>query len=551
MALSTQQQAVVDFAVSGEGSLNLVARAGCGKTFTLIETVKAIKVAKPEAEIALVAYNRSIANELDLKLKEFGYGNSVKANTMHSVGNSAISYFLKTTKGIQKPIIEAKKVEQIVDQLQAELIKASMNAGISTDKWQEIQDKIEICQNQKGFVTKAVSLAKQRAFGVIHPADQMEKWYELVEHFGLDQDWDELEMKHSESMIKLCVVVYNRSLDQVLEGKLDYDDQILAPLFFRAKFWTKHFVLVDEAQDLNPARRLLAIRMAGKEGRIICVGDPAQAIYGFTGADSDSMDQMKAAMGSTELPLNLTYRCPKSVVAVAQKWVPDFLAHESNPEGLVRSIPMIGLVDEKTGEKLGADFSDEVLGSTHAILCRNTKPLVELAWTLIRRKVACRVEGRDIGQGLIQMAKRWKVVKLEAFKNRVTNWCDKEVAKFRAKDREDMIQSVEDKADTILCIVDGLLAEGKHNVSDFETFVTNLFGDTKDGEMQKVLTLSTVHKSKGREWDRVYWLFPELCPSKYAKKEWELAQEKNLCYVCVTRAKLELVYISGEGKRKK
>ena len=111
-----------------------------------------------------------------------------------------------------------------------------------------------------------------------------------------------------------------------------------------------------------------------------------------------------------------------------------------------------------------------------------------------------------------------------------------------------MIQSVTDKAETVICIIDALLADGKTSVEDFITFVTNLFGDTKDGEQAQVLTLSTIHKSKGREWNKVYWLYPELSPSRYARKEWELEQEQHLCYVCVTRSKYELVCISGAGK---
>lgn len=54
MGLSVQQQVVVDFATSGEGHLNLIARAGCGKTFTLMEIIKAVKAVKPEAEISTV-----------------------------------------------------------------------------------------------------------------------------------------------------------------------------------------------------------------------------------------------------------------------------------------------------------------------------------------------------------------------------------------------------------------------------------------------------------------------------------------------------------------
>jgi superfamily I DNA/RNA helicase len=350
-----------------------------------------------------------------------------------------------------------------------------------------------------------------------------------------------------QSLLNLCKVALKRSNEQTLKGIIDFDDMVYQPLFYRAKFWPKTFVLVDEAQDLNPARRLLAMRMAGNTGRIIAVGDPNQAIYGFTGADSDSMDLIKDALSAQELPLTMTYRCPKAVVREAQRWVPDFQAHESNPEGLVRTIPFQAPTQwTDDGEKKTCpDFEDEVLTNEDAILCRNTKPLVELAWYLIKRGIACRVEGREIGAGLVAMARRWKVKTLDAFKHRVESWKDREITKYRAKGKEDMIQSVEDKADTILCIVGSLMAEGKTSVADFEAFVTNLFGDTKEGERAKILTLCTGHRSKGREWKRVYWLFPELCPSKYAKKPWQLQQEENLQYVIVTRSMHELVYVSG------
>ena len=43
-----------------------------------------------------------------------------------------------------------------------------------------------------------------------------------------------------------------------------------------------------------------------------------------------------------------------------------------------------------------------------AILCRNTKPLVKIAFNLIKRGIPCHVEGRDIGAGLIKLVDRFE-----------------------------------------------------------------------------------------------------------------------------------------------
>ena len=56
------------------------------------------------------------------------------------------------------------------------------------------------------------------------------------------------------------------------------------------------------------------------------------------------------------------------------------------------------------------------------------------------------------------------------------------------------------------------------------------------------LVLSTVHRSKGREWTRVYALGrSKYMPSPYAKKPWQIEQESNLEYVLITRAMSELI----------
>lgn len=61
--------------------------------------------------------------------------------------------------------------------------------------------------------------------------------------------------------------------------------------------------------------------------------------------------------------------------------------------------------------------------------------------------------------------------------------------------------------------------------------------------------LSTIHKAKGLENDRVFFLCPELIPSRFATQPWQYEQERNLKYVAITRAKRELIYVSGGAFR--
>jgi superfamily I DNA/RNA helicase len=69
-------------------------------------------------------------------------------------------------------------------------------------------------------------------------------------------------------------------------------------------------------------------------------------------------------------------------------------------------------------------------------------------------------------------------------------------------------------------------------------YVNGLFADN----VQDMLVLSSIHKAKGREWKRVFWLDRHsTCPSKWARQAWQQEQERNLMYVAATRAQELLV----------
>jgi superfamily I DNA/RNA helicase len=83
------------------------------------------------------------------------------------------------------------------------------------------------------------------------------------------------------------------------------------------------------------------------------------------------------------------------------------------------------------------------------------------------------------------------------------------------------------------------VAEGVRSVSEIEARLSELFQDS-DGFSKPAVVLSSVHKAKGLEWNRVHLL------SKTFKHSDGVGEEANIYYVAVTRAKNTLVFVSDE-----
>jgi superfamily I DNA/RNA helicase len=238
------------------------------------------------------------------------------------------------------------------------------------------------------------------------------------------------------------------------------------------------------------------------------------------------MGELVRELQPTVLPLTVTWRCPKTVVAEAQKIVPDIQAAEGAIDGTVTAQAELPVELEKTD----------------AILCRNVAPLVETAYGLIRRGVACKVEGRDIGSGLLKLVDRWRrITGIGAFLDKLEDYRNREIQKALAKGKEGKVNEITDRCATLAVICEAVRAKGDQSLDGVRAFINDLFADNVTG----VLTLCTYHKSKGREWLRVF-LFQHAarCPSKWAKQAWELQQESNLAYVAITRAQRDLIYVA-------
>lgn len=490
---SPHQVAIFDFVEHGQGSAIVEAVAGSGKTTTIVRALP-----KMRGHIFLGAFNKKMAEELKRRTEHL---EGVEASTFHSAGFRAYGRAIPGRKFVTK-----------------------WKLGNITKAMQELPEYEDLHAGMFRAAEQCVSMAKQRAFGTPYgPAlDDRAAWDAMVLHFELDAFIADDDYS---TWLALCVELLERSnLDAEENGQIDFDDMIYLPLLHDIDTVQYDWVLIDEAQDTNPARRALAKKLLRPGGRLIAVGDPRQAIYGFTGADNDSMDQIAAEHKAIRLPLTVSYRCPRRIVQHARQWVKHIEAHSEAPEGSVQSIDGLQLLAM-------ADAGD-------AILCRLNAPLVKMCLRFIREGRRAKIEGRDIGENLLRIVRRWKFRYLRELSDRLETYREEEIASAIKKKRLHRVDTINDQCDTLAVLIDRTQDLGGHTLKDLERVVDSLFSDTVDAQ---AIQLVSVHRSKGMEWRRVFILGREsLMPSRSAKLPWQVVQELNLIYVAVTRAMDEL-----------
>lgn len=491
---SPQQLAFLDWCQNGSGSAVLEAVAGAGKTTTLIEGAR-----RMQGQVAIMAYNKKISDEIKVKITAAGMDwKKAQGGTAHSFGFSAYRKFRPSVK------VDENKVRDIVEQAIPNTHALALYTSV---------------------MVQLISLAKQSAIGILGRVNDLHTWAEIAEHFDVFDEDEGPVPEHTKTAVlqnaKDLLDVSNAMLDLI-----DFDDMIYMPLVHRCRFWQFDVVMVDEAQDTNAARRALVRAMVKRGGRVIAVGDRHQAIYGFTGADADALDLIAQDHNCVRLPLTVSYRCPKNVVNFARQWVSHIEPAETAADGEVSNSTM-------------ADFlKRNDLDNNSAVLSRVTKPLVALAFRLIRQRTPCRIEGSDVALKIKKLITRWKVKDLDALEDRLDKYLAEQTTKLLAKKKESQLAVVEDTVETVRVIIDQCRKERKYAIQDAIDFVDQLFRNGNDS----VLVLSTIHKAKGREWKRVFWLNRAgTCPSRWARQDWQQQQEVNLCYVAATRAQEQLI----------
>lgn len=484
---SRYQKAVYTYVQVGKGNAVIDAVAGSGKSTTI---VNALKLIPSTQSVLFLAFNKAIVEELKIKV---GNLPNVDVRTLHSLGASAI---MKTFKS----------------QIQGDKYTTYINNAV---KYGAIRPNVSISFEAQGQYRS--NIAKLADLGRSSLCKSEYQLADLAEKHDLD-------IVDNECAAAMQVISWGESETNVI----DFTDMIYFPNVKQLRMPKFDWVFIDECQDLNSAQREMFLQCVKPvTGRFIAVGDPRQAIYGFAGADVESFNLLKNTPHTAKMPLSICYRCDSSIIDLAKGIVPQILARDNAPVGIVDR-------DAKT-----ADIKDGDM-----VLCRVTAPLVSLCMKYISEGTKAYVKGRDIGTNLINMIKKTNRKQIADVQDVLSKELSRIIGKVIAKTsctqaeamESDMYKNYSDK----LKVID-ILSQGLTTVNEVISRIETIFkDDNKNG-----ICLSTIHKSKGLESDKVFIICEDKMYLKHCMKiPWMAEQERNLVYVAYTRAKHYLGFVT-------
>lgn len=496
---SKYQLAIYYFVEHGLGNAVISASAGSGKTYTIIKLLDYIPKDK---KVLIVAFNRDIRQEIKAKVINAGHKN-VQVDTFHSLGYKILNAnfnrrFVNTDPNEYK---YSNYISNNISQL------STINTFRLGKQFSQYLSNIQNLVN----------------FGRCYLSETVEDLDKVCERYGIICIADEKE-------VAVKVLEWGeKCLDEI-----DYTDMVWLPntLHLDSKFYKYDWIIVDECQDLNMVEKDMLFTCRRMGTRMLFFGDKAQAIYSFSGADSEAFDKLRELEDTIQLPLSISYRCPKNIVEYVHYLVPTIEYDKKNKiKGEI--IENANLSDVKDGDM---------------ILCRNNAPLAKIYIELLRNGIKTKILGKDYSANLSKTIKNTKEELLnvdlsmqgvfsklyDIFYDLVETTMHKQnITKEEALTSSSIIA----KLDEIKVLE--ILSEGLTTSKELQERIKDIFTDNKESG----IILSTIHKSKGLESPNVYIACKSLMPSKTAKQPWEIEQENNLIYVAYTRTKNKLGFL--------
>ena len=510
--LNTEQRWAAELV---RGPVCILAGAGTGKTTTITRRI-ANQVATETlaaSEILAVTFTDKAAGEMRARLAALG-ASGVQARTFHSAALAQLRHFRSDAVG---RILASKA-------LPLRQIGNSLPRPFRFRPAGDLATEIEWARNRR--ITPERYLAELGEHEPPIPRDLMAKVYRRYEQAKREQGWTDFE--------------------DLLEGAIRlFDEEPSACAEFRARY---RAFTVDEYQDVNLLQQSLLDRWLGGRDELCAVGDDYQAIYSFTGASPEYLLGMAARYpGAAVVRLEENYRSTPQVLELANRLVPHLGGTEkvlrapraAGPEPVLRPLATVEAEADFIVERIRALHAEGVPLEEIAVLCRTNARLADFeeafhegaipfqGSALLGREAARLVLRRLRDDG--PLAGRVREIAL------AQGWLEDvpdglgERELTRQNDLGRLVHLAEEFDD------------GTRSAAEFVADLERRFGSS--GAERRGVNLLTYHGAKGLEFEAVF--LPRLeereLPSRQAQTPSELAEERRLLYVGMTRAKRGLV----------
>ena len=502
------------------GPVVILAGAGTGKTRVISHRVAyaaATKAIDPKQAL-VVTFTEKAAAEMKHRLVGLGLP-QVQASTFHAAARRQLAHFWPLTRGEPLPDVLDTKLRIIGP------LARSLPGGYRFTPAKDLADEIEWAKVRR---QTPATYVPEREPPV--PADVFTALWRRYEQ--AKQRANRIDF---EDMLTHAVELYETDADALA-------------LTHRRYSWFS----VDEYQDTNRLQEDLLRLWLGDRRDLCVVGDPDQTIYSFTGASSDYLLTFADRYADARVVrLGQNYRSTPQVISLANRLIPGRELRSNSTDG-----PVPELVPHSDGDAEAASVVARIHALTGegvpvteiAILVRTNAQLVGFEAALTAAKIPFTVRGvrffarpdvrdarqalRTAGDGRLSrvVAATWK--KELGFEETGPAGTGAE-----ARDRHAALS-------TLLTIARALEGEQPNaSVPDYLAELARRDATEADAGGDGV-TLSTLHRAKGLEWDAVF--LPQLeegtLPIRQSSSDAEaLAEERRLLYVGITRARRHLV----------
>jgi DNA helicase-2/ATP-dependent DNA helicase PcrA len=544
------QQAVLDFVRQGAGHGVVEATAGSGKTTTLVHVAQLLEseLLAPGQRACFLAFNRTTAAELRERLPA-----SITATTIHALGRQVLLGGVTPRDQTARTVTSSSTAATL-----------TADEAPSHDKYRDLAlalltavgDGLSHLDPHESAHYLA-RLADMSRLELIDPGDS-----EAVQ--GLAQRYRLRSPAASETsaLHALLPELLARGAAAAHQGVFDFTDMVYLPVRLSLPPPVFSFVCVDEAQDLSRLNLEFVMRLIDAGARALFVGDPHQAIYAFAGADARSLERITDRTAATRLPLSVSFRCPVRHVALARRFSPDMQSVATATTGAVSLIPE-------------ADLARSVRHGD-LVMTRTNAPLIALSLALAARRVPSRVLGDELAAETIELAIRLFPTGRMTDAHSVVRAAAAEEARQlerRLLTADELPHEIDRSADRHSALGLALTAlerswypSGRQNdagarrgtwlarwlprvaqptVDDLAAVLGALLGGANADYGRQPVILSTIHKAKGREADRVFLYLPENLGFS-SRDENDDSSEANVLFVALTRAKRELILVEAE-----